>query len=599
MQSSFIPPKATSGETDARTSYEHHGENGFVAVATALLSLILIMFCALAIDVAVFLVRGQQLQRTADAAALSAVVKMPRFPAAETLAKEIGAKNRIAPEMIKVDQIPGRDRDLRVTVKDAHVSTFFGKLFRQDVSIQRSARAQYVAQVELGSKLNALGTGNLANLGPGGVGTTQKFWLAINGYCTPKEDGDRFASAFEGTKTPTSSRCAIAPVGTTHPMNNLEYPGDYDVTKRPAYAYTVTIPCPAAGQDPCTTARTTDVNVAVYNPYYDPSNTSLDRNLVNPSTEPALFDSVAITTTFAIYNDQGIAVAGTAPTNFGTCPDHYDGCAVPTATVPNGWISLFTIPATEGPGKFRIEVATLSADPARVADPQTASFGANIFSLIAYNAGSALGPCTTSNCPTVSGTRSMSVYANAGVGATDFSLAKLAPAEYFRGKRVQVLLWDPGEGAQLSQILDQNDTPIEARFRTWNPGLGDPDPDKTRDYNVVPDSTDSSDGHKINVGGLVTSGPTAPPWLATTPANPTAYSPRSGNSLYNGRMLSMEIDIPTKYGCVIGVSPCQEEPLADGGWWKIRYTTAGAAVTDRSTWSVQLLGDPVHLVRDK
>jgi Putative Flp pilus-assembly TadE/G-like len=98
-------------------------ERGFVAVATALLSVILIMFCALAIDVAVFLVRAQQLQRTADAAALSAVVKMPRFPAAEALAKEIGAKNRIAPEMITVEQIPGKDRDLRVSVKDPHVST--------------------------------------------------------------------------------------------------------------------------------------------------------------------------------------------------------------------------------------------------------------------------------------------------------------------------------------------------------------------------------------------------------------------------------------------------------------------------------------------
>jgi Putative Flp pilus-assembly TadE/G-like len=140
-------------------------EDGFVAVATALLSVVLIVFCALAIDVAVFLVRAQQLQRTADAAALSAVVKMPRFPAAEALAKEIGAKNRIAPEMITVEQIPGKDRDLRVTVRDPHVSTFFGKLFRKDISIERSARSQYVAQVELGSKLNALGTGNLPGLG--------------------------------------------------------------------------------------------------------------------------------------------------------------------------------------------------------------------------------------------------------------------------------------------------------------------------------------------------------------------------------------------------------------------------------------------------
>jgi Putative Flp pilus-assembly TadE/G-like len=569
-------------------------EDGFVAVATALLSVVLIVFCALAIDVAVFLVRAQQLQRTADAAALSAVVKMPRFPAAEALAKEIGAKNRIAPEMITVEQIPGKDRDLRVTVRDPHVSTFFGKLFRKDISIERSARSQYVAQVELGSKLNALGTGNLPGLGPGGPSDTQKFWLAINGYCTPKEDGDRFASAFEGTKTPASSGCGITPVGVTHPMNNLEYPGDYTVTKRPAYAYTVTIPCPVSGQDPCTTNRTTDVKVAVYNPYFDPSNKSLDRNLVNPSTEPALFDTVAITTTFAIYNDQGMPVSGTAPTDFGTCTDHYDGCTADTPPNPNQWIDLFTIPASEGPGKFRVEVSTLAG--------QATSFGANVFSLLAYNAGSTVSLCIGPTCPTVSGTRSMSVYANAAVGVTDFSLAKLSPAEYFRGKRIQVLLWDPGEGAQSIQILNQDGTPVSAKYRTWNPGLGDSGglAGKTADYNVVQGTTVPAvipaDGHKIDVGGLVVPGsPSSPPWLA--PAG-TPYSPRAGDSLYNGRMLSMEIDIPTTYGCVPSVSPCQEAPLTDDGWWKIRYTTAGA-VTDRSTWSVQLLGDPVHLVRDK
>jgi Putative Flp pilus-assembly TadE/G-like len=584
------PPEQFDRELLVESGIENRIENGFVAVATALLSIVLIVFCALAIDVAVFLVRAQQLQRTADAAALSAVVKMPRFPAAEALAKEIGAKNRIAPSMITVDRIPGKDRDLRVTISDPHVSTFFGKLFRQDVSLKRSARAQYVAQVELGSKLNALGTGNLPDLGPGGVGTTQKFWLAINGFCTPKEDGDRFASAFEGTKTATSSGCGIAPVGLTRPMNNLEYPGDYAVTKRPAYAYTVTIPCPTVGEDPCKTPRSpgADVKVAVYNPFYDPSNTGLDRNLVNPTTEPALFDSVAITTTFAIYNDEGIAVDGTTALNFTTCPDHYDGCA--HDGVDNGWNALFTIPASEGAGKFRIEVSTLAAE--------TASFGANVFSLLAYNSSDPFGACSGVLCPTLSGTRSMSVYANASAGATDFYLAKLAPAQYFRGKRVQVLLWDPGEGAESIQILDQNTTPVQVSYRTWNPGLGDPlgNDAKTRDYNVIQDLTASADAHKINVGGLVTdAGAIPPPWLTATPV---PYSPRSGESLYNGRMLSMEINIPTDYGCVPSVSPCQEVPLTDDGWWKIRYTT-GTAVSDRSTWSVQLLGDPVHLVRDK
>jgi hypothetical protein len=195
------------------------------------------------------------------------------------------------------------------------------------------------------------------------------------------------------------------------------------------------------------------------------------------------------------------------------------------------------------------------------------------------------------------------VYANASAGATDFTLAKLSPAQYFRGKRVQVLLWDPGEGAQSIQILNPENSPVEVKYRTWNPGLGLADPAgntaQTADYNAIQDITSASvlvpaDSHKVNVGGSVSdTGAIAPPWLTIAP-----MSPRSGQSLYNGRMLSLEIDVPTTYGCAPpNFSPCQEAPLADDGWWKIRYTT-GTDVTDRSTWSVQLLGDPVHLVRD-
>jgi hypothetical protein len=33
-------------------------------------------------------------------------------------------------------------------------------------------------------------------------------------------------------------------------------------------------------------------------------------------------------------------------------------------------------------------------------------------------------------------------------------------------------------------------------------------------------------------------------------------------------------------------------------WWKIRYTP-GTAPTDRTTWSVNILGNPVHLVAEK
>ena len=67
-------------------------ERGFVAVTTALLLVILLLFMAMAIDVAIWFYRGAQLQRTADAAALAGVTRMPKFDSAETVAKDIAAK---------------------------------------------------------------------------------------------------------------------------------------------------------------------------------------------------------------------------------------------------------------------------------------------------------------------------------------------------------------------------------------------------------------------------------------------------------------------------------------------------------------------------
>ena len=547
---------------------------------------VLVLFAAIGIDVAMWMVRSAQLQRTADAAALAAVVRMPRFSAAEQIAKEVAAKNKIAPEMVTVERLPGRNREIRVTIKDDHTKSFFGKMIRNETSIKRSSRAEFVSQIELGSKLNALGTGNLPGFAPDGG--PQKFWLAINGYCTPKEDGDRFASAFEGTRSATASTCA-APVGKSA-MKNVEFPGDYTVTHRPAYGYTVEIPCPNVGEDPCTAVRPDDVLVDAYNPFFDPSNLNLDRNTVDGVAEYDLFGYSAVTTNFRLYNGEGETIPGNPDKPFGTC-DVNVGCPAGT----NDWLNLFTIPTAAGYGKFRVEVSTEFGQPN--------SFGSNVFSLIAYNASDPVARqrCIGPTCPTLSGERSMSVYANASAaGATDFYLAKLAPARYFRGKRVQVLLWDPGEGAQSIQIIRPDGTPTgtpaQLKYRTWNPGLEDPNgaPDKVKDYNRKSGFTTSP--HAIDVSGAVSTLPVGeqPRWLVA----PYLATDRAGTSTYNGRLLSIELTVPTNYGCAAVPGPCQEAPLPDDGWWKIRYTTSGVAVSDRTTWSVQLLGDPVHLVKN-
>ena len=68
--------------------------------------------------------------------------------------------------------------------------------------------------------------------------------------------------------------------------------------------------------------------------------------------------------------------------------------------------------------------------------------------------------------------------------------------------------------------------------------------------------------------------------------------------------MNIEIKIPTTYG--LDTNGDELTSLPFDGWWKIKYfptldTTktpvVPGLVSDRATWTVQLVGDPVHLVR--
>ena len=63
------------------------------------------------------------------------------------------------------------------------------------------------------------------------------------------------------------------------------------------------------------------------------------------------------------------------------------------------------------------------------------------------------------------------------------------------------------------------------------------------------------------------------------------YSGLQSNSRYNDRRMILDVRLPTNYTTVYGTKV----------WWQIRYTV-GSTATDRTTWSVNIIGDPVHLV---
>ena len=544
-------------------------EEGYVLVMTALMLLGLMIMAAFTIDVGLWYSRANRLQRAADAAALAGVTYMPNLTQAYAVAMDAAAKNGFDSSNLQLNvvpaSVPGAPRRLSVTLTDTNVPAIFGSMLMNHISITRSATAEYVSQVPVGSPLNAIGTGDQPGFQPGGG--VQGFYLAVGGYCTAKEDGDRFLSYYDGNRQQTPSPTYVcSPASHPNPaqvVQNIDYrPEGYD--------YIVHIPCgnpdPTIPCAPGTTA-TSDTKIQLYDPAFEPANPT---GLSDPAdTRPDLkiapqanpdWAAIQVTTTFEVWDTN---YTPTDPSDDVLVQStQYPSCIGVLPSCPAAWVDLYTIPTGAHAGNWKIRVYT-KANEAK-------SYGVNAFSIRAAKGGvwALCDGRVDGTCPGVAGDSNLAVLLNIPTTAT-FYLARFAPAAEFRGKQVQLLLWDPGERANTIQILDNNGNPAPFQYQTWSPGIvGYPD-DTAIPLSAATTSLDVS-------GGL----------LAPTPG--WAASSRFNQQKFNDRMLSILLDIPTDYG--------MSGPLNNDGWWQIRYT-ASVNLKDLSTWSVTLLGDPVHLVR--
>ncbi|MGH9190054.1 MAG: pilus assembly protein TadG-related protein [Acidimicrobiales bacterium] len=196
----------------------------------------------------------------------------------------------------------------------------------------------------------------------------------------------------------------------------------------------------------------------------------------------------------------------------------------------------------------------------------TESRASNGFGLRAYT-GLLFAACTTisgqagysASCPQIHGVGDMSIFANLGgsSGSTaTFYLAQIDPIH--AGKTMQITLFDAGEGAQKIEVLDPNGSPTTFRWTTLcNP--------------PTPPS-----------GGCGASGVTS---LTVSGTGAQPYTGLQSTSKYNDRRMTLDISLPPNYTTLYGTKV----------WWQIRYTV-GSTSNDRTTWSVNIVGDPVHLV---
>lgn len=215
-----------------------------------------------------------------------------------------------------------------------------------------------------------------------------------------------------------------------------------------------------------------------------------------------------------------------------------------TIFLASGWSAFCTIPSSAVSGKYVLGVKTLQSE--------TGSSGSNQYSVMASYSGLgvACDSRTDVTCPTVVGRNWISVLATSSSSNARFFLAEIDPIH--AGKQMEITLFDPGEGGNYIQILDPNGNPVTFDYRTADNAAGL-----------------SGTGTQLDVSGC--SG-----W-AQVGAN------RSSQCRYNERFVILTVDLPANYATAYSAR-----------WWKINYVFS-SAVTDRSTWAVRIIGDPVHI----
>ena len=168
--------------------------------------------------------------------------------------------------------------------------------------------------------------------------------------------------------------------------------------------------------------------------------------------------------------------------------------------------------------------------------------------------------------PRVYGNGAMEAYVRLPGGqASEFYLAQIAAVH--AGKTMQIDLWDPGDTGSLS-----------ASLQILQPTAGG--------YTPAAFTYAASVGSTASTSGCAS--------LSRTVASATpVVTNTGGTSLFNGCWLRLTIVLDDAYAAPTPPG----EP--GGGWWKIRYSMGGLTTdysTDLTTWKVQILGNPVHLI---
>jgi len=483
-------------------------QRGYAVILTSLMLVPLLGFAGFAVDVGAWYVEASAIQKAADSAALAGVIWQPDFAKASAAAAAAAARNGFVDGVdgVIVSVTNSGSAELQVTITDTSADLYFSQLFLDNVQISRRSVAEYVLAVPLGSPKNYFGTRELIT-----GSDNEGFSAAINGSCNTHANGGQREVLYLDNDAGSCNGS----------ISNPDRVGPY------SYQYYVDIPAaPSPGE------------VALY--IRDP----------NQSGGPLEGISSDVTTTFRLrapdltpFDDTDNPVyqacgagsrAGSSGSPAGTYT--YDpGSSEGTTSLLGSadWDLFCRIPAGAS-GRFILEVG--------VKTPEDDSGWTNAYALLAKPNGLGITTCDTRSnaaCPSVVANKWMSIFVNVPSSSAEFYLAEIGDQHV--GKKMQIKLFDPGEGSEGIKIIE----PGGAAFASFD--------------------WTSSNGYS---GSNTT-------YLDVT------------DSKFNDAFVTITIQLPNDFDVSYGTTD---------RWWKIKYLS-GTDITDRTTWSVEIIGDPVRLIR--
>ena len=511
-------------------------DSGYAAVLTALLLVPLLGFAGFAVDVGAWYSRASSLQRAADAAALAGVVWQPNFASAEAAARAAASRNGFTHGVDNIEvniTDPGNNR-LEVEIIDTDADLYFAGLFLDSVRIGRSATSESINPVALGSPGNSLGQQM-----PNGCS------VQITNDPTACHGPGPHPGFFLDIGGPTAPHSGGEPI-TTQCLASYEFSCDFLNPQYNADGYTFAIDVPPA-------AVGSPITVEIFDPSHaDWTTSTKGTGPPSPTGLPIYHPTFSDGSTnrqelasveYSVFDADGISLTTPKNTPLAGCTQVFDPAENPLWDAQ--WVTLCTFTPT---------VADIFPLQVRVAGFAGANMDA--FSQDAY---SMRVTSTAGTQPSLYALEYFPVLSNSTV-TTQFDFAEIE--ERHAGKTIRMLLFDAGDGAGSDDFWlyprDPSDTFVPA---------GDC---RYRAYAAFED-------------------PATKTWQSSDDATSCAVQTRDASatfaSRYNDRWLEIEIDLDLSYTCG---SDC---------WWSVFYDLGASGVFyERTTWSVEIVGDPVRLL---